>query len=100
MSQKRLLAKLKTETVPQKDILKELEELKEEVPPVSGFENVPSVSVNDNDLMKVEFLGEAEPRLTNDKKEVVYAPVKMLAPHKYCVVVRIFFGKRSVLRLG
>lgn len=64
-----------------KDIFEELQELKEETEPASGFENIPSVSVGDNDLIKVEFLSEPEQRTTKDGKEVAYAVVKMLAPH-------------------
>ena len=72
---------LKKETKHVTDVTAEWEELKETTQPISGFENIPSVSVQDNDLIKVEFLGEPEQRKTKDGKEVAYAIVKMLAPH-------------------
>ena len=73
---------LKAKTKPVSDVTAEWEELKETTQPISGFENIPTVSVNDNDLIKVKFLGEArEATRKSDQKPFAYATVEMLAPH-------------------
>jgi hypothetical protein len=72
---------LKKETKPVSDVTAEWEELKETTEPISGFENVPTVSVADKDIVKVEFLSEPQERTTKDGKAVAYAEVKLLAPH-------------------
>lgn len=82
ISTSKLLAVLKKETKPVKNFTSEQEELKGSTEPISGFENVPTVSVDDDDLIKVQFSGEPRdvPR-KSDGKVFAYATVKMLAPH-------------------
>jgi len=77
----RTLKALKKTTAPVSDVTQEWEELKDATEPISGFENVPTLSVQDKDLVKVEFLSEPVERPTKDGKVVAYAEVKLLAPH-------------------
>ena len=76
------LRKLKKSTQPAKgDILEELEELKGETLPASGFANVPTISVSDNDLIKIKFLAEPIEKTLKDNKEIAYADCELLADH-------------------
>ena len=76
------LRKLKKSTQPVKDdILEELEELKEETLPASGFANVPTISVNENDLIKIKFLAEPIEKTLKDNKEIAYADCEVIQDH-------------------
>lgn len=82
--------------------IRTLKALKKSTKPVSGFtaeqeeittkelekgtraimgENLPAVKVADDDLIKVEFLGEPQPKPTRFGTDVAYAVVKMLQAH-------------------
>ena len=83
--EKQAIRALKTKTNPEKNFVEEQQEvtveaLRKATTAIVG-ENVPTVKVADNDLIKVEFLSEPQVKHTKYGTDVAYAIVKMLAPH-------------------